>query len=669
MAHRDYVLTYGPILYFPLDARAGEEERCLITDALAVPSSTDGVRYATHENSGFGFDVGHRLNLDTPANTFNSLSSSTGFTISCWFRDTVATAEGRKHIFNMGVYGPTIFLYRFANTADISGYVGVTFIDQTFTTISRDVYSTYMFANSQWKHVAVTYAKSTGNLQIWLNGVQVLSNNIGTNKYPYPTLNTGLAYSTIGGPYFSSPNFSTNGKVDDVAMYDYPLSAGAIGNIFTSRFSNDLVTLPYDAHLNIKHTLGTATNPNYLRMILPESLNLGSPPLDIDLPNLYYKDDSITLTEDLHSNYSSAYCRYLYVEDNVVEYYWDDDSSDDDYDDAVTVLTINKFHYPSFVKKMNTQLSTTSTFAGSVFQQGDIDGPALTTARFDNTAEINYTWDGIQRQGLNTGNRFYTMDGQKIKMIHLCEEDFTVHEPTPPEPPIFTVTAVSTVTPIPAGDPYDANLPTNATGDLMLLYVDTEGNFLGNVAATDGWTGSGMGSTRSDSGYRGVSPHRKKSIGNEMTAEINTGWGAFSWTSLAAVINTDGVWNYDTDVVIGTGYSNQLSGVNIPLDFDYYVPDIWIITLLTKDLSGASINQSPSNPLQQAGRFTLTQIATVNPPPHPSLPGAQNPPGNFSMWSLIVGPDFNKLATFSLQILTAGASIRTIHVAGLGYNP
>lgn len=90
-------------------------------------------------------------------------------------------------------------------------------------------------------------------------------------------------------------------------------------------------------------------------------------------------------------------------------------------------VTITVLPYPgSFVSKWTAQTKT--LFAGSNLEAGNLDGSAL-TARFKGLHEINYTWDGIQRQGLNTGNRFYTLDDQKIKMIHSCEDAFTVTEP------------------------------------------------------------------------------------------------------------------------------------------------------------------------------------------------------------------------------------------------
>jgi hypothetical protein len=77
---------------------------------------------------------------------------------------------------------------------------------------------------------------------------------------------------------------------------------------------------------------------------------------------------------------------------------------------------------PGFVKKFSSGL--VSLFAGSNTEYGSTDGPAL-DARFTGLEEVAYTWDGSQRQVLNTGNRFYVMEPNKIRLIHLCEDEIS----------------------------------------------------------------------------------------------------------------------------------------------------------------------------------------------------------------------------------------------------
>lgn len=95
---------------------------------------------------------------------------------------------------------------------------------------------------------------------------------------------------------------------------------------------------------------------------------------------------------------------------------------------AIALLLVENDNTPppilsSFVKKFPQQTNNLDLFAGSQESPGDTDGPALDDAQFYGLKDIAYTWDSVQRSGLNLGNRFYVMDDQKLKMIHVCDDN------------------------------------------------------------------------------------------------------------------------------------------------------------------------------------------------------------------------------------------------------
>lgn len=98
----------------------------------------------------------------------------------------------------------------------------------------------------------------------------------------------------------------------------------------------------------------------------------------------------------------------------------------------------------SFIKQFKTS-GVNSLFAGSTEEGGNEDGAALSVARFNDLYEVAYTWDNTQRKQLNLGNRFFVIDDQKIRMIHLCSDylnqagrtHFAMHEIILDEPPFW----------------------------------------------------------------------------------------------------------------------------------------------------------------------------------------------------------------------------------------
>lgn len=94
--------------------------------------------------------------------------------------------------------------------------------------------------------------------------------------------------------------------------------------------------------------------------------------------------------------------------------------------------------YSGYAKKFKG--NAFSLFVGSSTMQGDEDGPALSQARFMDLQDITSTWDSVQRKPFSAGNRFYSIDNNKIKLIHNCADDIVVappYEPPPEEPEVY----------------------------------------------------------------------------------------------------------------------------------------------------------------------------------------------------------------------------------------
>ena len=78
-----------------------------------------------------------------------------------------------------------------------------------------------------WQHVAVTYDSSTQTRNMFVDGVEVLTANLGVSP-------NALRNIHIGSGQDDGRNFYWNGQIDDVIMYDEALSAAQIQNVMTN---------------------------------------------------------------------------------------------------------------------------------------------------------------------------------------------------------------------------------------------------------------------------------------------------------------------------------------------------------------------------------------------------------------------------------------------------
>lgn len=93
-----------------------------------------------------------------------------------------------------------------------------------------------------WHHVAFTYSKDSGEILLYLNGVIVDSKTISPNQqiyYKYKNdIGIGTSMLRSGTLYeeLKTDSYLFNGGIDDVRIYDYPLTRGNIGRIILNKY-------------------------------------------------------------------------------------------------------------------------------------------------------------------------------------------------------------------------------------------------------------------------------------------------------------------------------------------------------------------------------------------------------------------------------------------------
>lgn len=97
--------------------------------------------------------------------------------------------------------------------------------------------NTFTLTLNTWYHIA--FSKSGNSITFYLNG-----NNLGTFSIPVPS-NFPAAPLRIG---FSEPSVVMNGRIDEVRLYNYTLSASQISDIFKQ--SSLVLSLPFNGNAN-----------------------------------------------------------------------------------------------------------------------------------------------------------------------------------------------------------------------------------------------------------------------------------------------------------------------------------------------------------------------------------------------------------------------------------
>lgn len=216
----NYVPTDGLVGYWPFNGNAND------TSGNNNNGTVNGATLTTdrngNANSAYSFDG---INDFISTNT-QSLQFPNGITISCWAKLNASTSThqffvSKGYDSNDGA----IFLgYRnFYSTENEY------FAKSGIFSSNSEVYSgTPLNFPSNWDHVVFTYDNQT--LSIFVNGTLKSS-----KKYvsKLATLNKPFLFGSETNPSFTSQMYYTNGKIDDIAIYNRALTQQEITSLYT----------------------------------------------------------------------------------------------------------------------------------------------------------------------------------------------------------------------------------------------------------------------------------------------------------------------------------------------------------------------------------------------------------------------------------------------------
>ncbi len=219
-------------------------------DAATDPfeTSADFGAFATTDSVGYIPLANANLNMGAGSGTAVNLS------VECWINAGPQTTEADATIVSQGINGnnDTFVLDCNANgsaTRYLRFYVGGSghSVSQATSTI---------LPNSTWQHVMGVLNESAGNLTLYVNGVSAATATIGT---------VGLYTSgssepiVIGGEQSGSGGFTASyqwkGFIDDVAIYNYALTAAEVLAHYTAAVGFPVITLAASTNVNAGATV------------------------------------------------------------------------------------------------------------------------------------------------------------------------------------------------------------------------------------------------------------------------------------------------------------------------------------------------------------------------------------------------------------------------------
>jgi len=172
---------------------------------------------------GFSFGYEDDSYIYFPNPSLNSIGGS-GMTLEFWMNpDSIDGGEGPIPLMGWQT-SPDSGVYPYVGFSD--GYWG----NIEFGIGSGVLSDPGIITAGVWQHVAVTYDSVSGEAVIYVNGIQVAANNVGSGALPQSS-----AYLYVGDVALSGNDY--NGGIDEISLYNRVLSTSEIQGIYNAGFA------------------------------------------------------------------------------------------------------------------------------------------------------------------------------------------------------------------------------------------------------------------------------------------------------------------------------------------------------------------------------------------------------------------------------------------------
>lgn len=245
------ILAEGPVRYYRFNEASGTTLTDYSTSASNATLSATGVSYTQtgaltgDSNKTMTFDgTSGGVTLDTPI----IYTHQTNFTLEAWYKgtDTETNSSWGKGLIgwddNSGATGLVVR----------NGYIEYLHYNPT-ATWDHDIKSTTLIADGNWHHI-VYVGKSNQTGTLYIDGVAEVTDIDSTQHPSFTTVPLYHLMRTYNGKY-------TSGSLDEVAIYDYDLSAQQVYNHYRAGQNifptNKIMAKGPQAYWKLNETSGT----------------------------------------------------------------------------------------------------------------------------------------------------------------------------------------------------------------------------------------------------------------------------------------------------------------------------------------------------------------------------------------------------------------------------
>ena len=174
--------------------------------------------------------INKSIDLKNTFVTFSNISINRSWSYALWAKRPNLNLKYEGRIVNVNPNGALGLMIRFLNS---SVQLLVKNSTGTITTLSKNS------LNTDWNYISATY-NSSGSLKLFLNGVQVNNTNMKGGLYG----NTMTSAHELGRLGLSYNLYYFNGKLDDLKIYNYSLTAAEISDAYyqTAFYTSALFT-------------------------------------------------------------------------------------------------------------------------------------------------------------------------------------------------------------------------------------------------------------------------------------------------------------------------------------------------------------------------------------------------------------------------------------------
>ena len=204
------------------------------------PTGEDTVGTCSTSSTAWGSGVNGKLNsslsldgtddyVDVDYNATLNAAFNDTYSVSMWIKNTETIQDTWRHLFDKAYTSHVSPYYQFYMRIDVNNVLTASTYATNATGHLSAQSNTNAISTTNWQHVVATVDVTNGKLYLYLDGELVGSDVTPTGTYS--NYNTGLRFGAMRN--LNSATYNFTGQMDDVRLYNYPLSLSQVQSLYT----------------------------------------------------------------------------------------------------------------------------------------------------------------------------------------------------------------------------------------------------------------------------------------------------------------------------------------------------------------------------------------------------------------------------------------------------